>query len=97
MKEFVESLATEDLIERICHWLENDENEKQNYSYMEKSDDSLSLNGSNDDFDERLKTKRIRLKDIHPKKLLGNYLRGCFIHKLDPLKCTNVNRSITWR
>ena len=42
VKEFVKSLPTEDLIEWICHWLENYENEKQNYSFKEESDDSLS-------------------------------------------------------
>ena len=97
VKDYIESLQTENLMESICHWLENDENEKENYSYMDKSDDALSLNESDDDLHERLKTKVVKLKDIRPKKLLENYMHEFFIHKLDPLKCTNVNHSITWR
>ena len=56
VKEYVESLPTGDLMERIC------------------------------DLDKSLKTKTVKLKDIHLKMLLGNYLHGCFIDRLDPLK-----------
>merc|ERR1712130_54449 len=92
-KEIIENLPKENLMDRVNNWLENYENELENFAYMERSNETFDE--TDDDFDERIKSKNLNLKAINPKKLLGNYLRGCFIHKLDPTKCSVTNHSMT--
>ena len=74
MRESIESLPKQDLFERIYHWLENNENDSENYFYNEESDDQ--------DYEVRFKLKNTKLKDLHPIKIQEEYLQGGLMQKV---------------
>ena len=89
VKECIEGLPKQNSIEQIYGWLENEENERENFSYIEEYDDNHGdvIYG---DIENQLQASFVKLRDVHPKKLLGKYLGGRFIHRFDTRKQLNI-------
>lgn len=89
MKEYIECLPKQELIERIYGWLENEENETEIFSYIEDEDDNRGdVNYLH--IENHLDTSFVKLRDIHQKEILGKYLHGSFMKKFDRRKQKNI-------
>ena len=89
VKGYIKCLPKQDSIEQIYGWLENEENERENFSYIEDYDDNHG-DVNYRDMDNHLQTTLLKIRDIHPKKLLGKYLHGRFMNRFDTRKEHNI-------
>ena len=74
LRNSIESLPKQDLVERIYHWLENGENERENSSYSEDSDDSLC---NDSDQDLEIRNKPQSFQNLHGCQMKEGNLQGC--------------------
>ena len=94
-RDSIESIAKQELFERIYHWLENGENEIDNSLYKEESDDDLS-SGSVCDFEATTRHNILHIENIHPIKTQEKYLQGCSRTKTEPHEFIRIYQSNIW-
>ena len=91
----IESIPKQELFERIYHWLENGENERDNTSYQEESNDNLS---SQSDFELEV-TNGHHLQNtnnIHPIEIQEEYLQGCLRRQTEPHEFIRIYHNKIW-